>query len=371
MSASSRRLPELENWEILRTFLPPDWAEQARRLGAMRRARYISDPETVLRVLLLHLATGCSLAETAARASASGLAQISAVGVFKRLRAAEPWVRWLAQQMRGVADLPMAVAGRRVRAVDATSVSEPGSTGTDWKVHWAVNLADLQCDFFELTDIREGGETFRRVPVVAGDILMGDRVYAAPPGVAHVVRSQGDVVVRLNRQALPLFEHGRRMALLPLLRGLKGKTPREWEAQVRNPQGGWLRGRLMALRQSAEATHGAQRRLRRRAQQGQATLSAEALEFAEYFLLWTSLSSAFPLTSILDLYRLRWQIELVFKRMKSILGLGHLPKKDPLSAQAWLEGKLLTGLLIERMIRTAESVSPWGYALAAPSQSMA
>jgi hypothetical protein len=181
------------------------------------------------------------------------------------------------------------------------------------------------------------------------------------------VRSQGDVVVRLNRQALPLFEHGRRMELLPLLRGLKGKTPREWEAQVRNPQGGWISGRLMALRQSAEATHGAQRRLRRRAQQGQATLSAEALEFAEYFLLWTSLSPAFPLTSILDLYRLRWQIELVFKRMKSILGLGHLPKKDPLSAQAWLEGKLLTGLLIERMIRTAESVSPWGYALAAPS----
>ena len=74
---------------------------------------------------------------------------------------------------------------------------------------------------------------------------------------------------------------------------------------------------------------------------------------------------------VLDLYRLRWQIELVFKRMKSILGLGHLPKKDPLSAQAWLEGKLFTGLLIERMVHTAESFSPWGYALAAPPQSMA
>jgi len=101
MDASKPDVVELENWEILRTFLPPEWAAQARRLGAMRRARYISDPETVLRVLLLHLATGCSLAETAARASAAGLAQISAVGVFKRLRAAEPWVRWLAQQMRG------------------------------------------------------------------------------------------------------------------------------------------------------------------------------------------------------------------------------------------------------------------------------
>ncbi len=371
MSASKRTLLELENWEILRTFLPSEWAEQARRLGAIRRARYISEPETVLRILLLHLATGCSLAETAARASAAGLAQISAVGVFKRLRAAEPWVRWLAQQMRGAADLPMAVTGRRVRAIDATSVSEPGSTGTDWKVHWAVNLADLQCDFFELTDVHVSGETFRRVPVVAGDILMGDRVYAAPPGVAHVVRSQGDVIVRLNRQALPLFEHGRRMELLPFLRGLKGKTPQVRATEVRDPQGGWITGQLIALRQSAEATRRAQQHLRRRAQQGQGSASAEGLELAAYFMVWTTLSLAIPASAILNLYRLRWQIEMVFKRMKSILGLGHLPKKDPLSAQAWLEGKLFTGLLIERMVRAAESFSPWGYALAGTSESVA
>jgi len=372
MGQAQKHLTELENWEVLSTFLPPDWAEQARRLGAMRRARYISDPGTVLRVLLLHLATGCSLAETAARASASGLAPISAVGVFKRLRAAEPWLRWLAQQMRGAADLPLEAAGRRLRAVDATSVSEPGSTGSDWKVHWAVNLADLQCDFFELTDIREGGETFRRVPVVAGDILMGDRVYAAPPGVSHVVSAKGDVVVRLNRQALPLFDwHGRRVDLWRFLRGLKGKTPQEAEAQIRNPRGGWIAGRLIALRQSAEVTRWIQRRLRRRAQRSQEAVSAESLQFAEYFMLWTTLSHAFPTASVLEFYRLRWQIELVFKRMKSILGLGHLPKKDPLSAKAWLEGKLFTGLLVERMVRTAESFSPWGYALAAPAQSMA
>jgi len=372
MSHSRKDFTEIENWEILCSFLPPDWAAQARRLGAMRRARYISDPSTVLRILLLHLATGCSLAETAARASTAGLAQISAVGVFKRLRAAEPWVRWLAQQMRGVADLPLEVTARRVRAVDATSVSEPGSTGTDWKVHWAVNLADLQCDFFQLTAIAEGGETFRRVPVVPGDILMGDRVYATPPGVAHVVSGQGDVIVRLNRQALPLFDRsGRRLELLPFLRGLKGSTPREREAQVRPAQGGGIAGRLLALRQSAEATRWAQSQLRRRAQQGKGKVTVEALEFAAYFLLWTTLAPTFSAAVILELYRLRWQIELVFKRMKSILGLGHLPKKDPLSAKAWLEGKLFTGLLIERMVRTAESFFPWGYPLAAPSQPLA
>ena len=288
MDERADHFTEIENWEILCSFLPPDWAEQARLLGAMRRARYISDPGTVLRILLLHLATGCSLAETAARASASGLAQISAVGVFKRLRAAEPWLRWLAQQMRGAADVPMEMAGRRLRAVDATWVSEPGSTGSSWKVHWAVNLADLQCDFFELTDLERGGETFRRVPVTAGDILLGDRVYAAPPGISHVVRARGDVVVRLNRQALPLFTRsGQRIDLGPFLRGLKGKTPREREALVRDSGGSWIAGRLIALRQSTEATRRIRRRLRRRAQRNQEKLSAASLEFAEYSLLCT------------------------------------------------------------------------------------
>ena len=372
MKPSTLGATEFEDWEILSSFLPEDWAEQGRRLGALRRARYIKDPATVLRVLLLHLATGCSLAETAARASASGLAQISSVGVFKRLRAAEPWLRWLAQQMRGTADLPLGTAGRRLRAVDATSVSEPGSTGTDWKVHYAVNLADLQCDFFQLTDIREGGETFRRVPVLAGDIMMGDRVYATPPGVSHVVNAGGDVIVRLNRGALPLYAgKGKRLDLLPRLRLLPRKSAREYATQVENANGNWIRGRLIALRQSAEVTRWARKRMERRAQRSRLTVSAEALEFAEYFMVWTTLPKTVTMAQVLEYYRLRWQIELVFKRMKSILGLGHLPKKDPISSQAWLEGKLFVGLLIERMIQAAEAFFPWGYPLATTPQPLA
>jgi hypothetical protein len=368
---STERSAELDNWAILCTFLPEDWENQAWDLGAMQRARYIKDPAVVLRLLLMHVGAGCSLAETAARCKAAGLAQITSVGVFKRLRAAEPWFRWLAQQMRGATTLPMKLLGRRLRAVDATSVNEPGTTGTDWKLHYCVNLADLHCDFFQLTDIREGGETFRRVPVVAGDILMGDRVYAAPPGVSHVVSRGGDVIVRLNRGALPLYEpSGERIKLLPLLRQVAEK-PREYAAHVKGPRGEWIRGRLLALRQSAEATRWTQKRMQRRAQRDQQSVSSESLECAEYFTVWSTLPAAVPTAQILELYRLRWQIEISFKRMKSILGLGHLPKKDPLSAQAWLEGKLFVGLLIERMIHTAEAISPWGYTLATSTQSVA
>ncbi len=371
MTNLTERTAVLDSWGILCTFLPEDWADQAWELGVMQRARYIKDPAVVLRLLLMHVGAGCSLAETAARCRAAGLAQISSVGVFKRLRAAEPWFRWLALQMRGATTLPMQLLGRRLRAVDATSVHEPGTTGTDWKLHYCVNLGDLHCDFFQLTDIREGGETFRRVPVVPGDVLMGDRVYAAPPGVSHVVSRGGDVIVRLNRAALPLYEpSGERIELLPRLRQL-GEKPREYQAHVKDPRGGWIHGRLLALRQSVEATRWAQKRMQRRAQRSQETVSRESLECAEYFMVWSTLPAAVPTAQILEFYRLRWQIELVFKRMKSILGVGHLPKKDPLSAQAWLEGKLFVGLLIERMIHTAEAISPWGYTLAASPQPLA
>ena len=78
-------------------------------------------------------------------------------------------------------------------------------------------------------------------------------------------------------------------------------------------------------------------------------------------LVFLTNNTEWSASSIADLYRCRWQIELVFKRMKSILGLGHLPKKDPASARAWLHGKLLTSLLVERVIQAANVTSPWGY----------
>lgn len=94
MTPSQKGLEKIDDWNVLCEFLPPGWEEQARLSGALRRARGISSPGALLRVLLIHLGSGCSLAETATRAREAGLGQMSAVAVFKRLQAAEPWLRW-------------------------------------------------------------------------------------------------------------------------------------------------------------------------------------------------------------------------------------------------------------------------------------
>ncbi len=361
-----------ENWNILRTFLPVGWIEQARQCGALKRARGIPDAEILLRVLLIHVANGCSLSETAVRARSLGV-KLSAVAVFKRLQAAEEWLRWLAEQELGTRRLRLDTRGRPLRAVDGTMISEPGSTGTDWKIHYAINLADLRCDFFELTGVEKGGETLRRVPIQRGDILMGDRIYANPVGVAHVLDRNGDVLVRLNRQALPLFDMaGQRMNPLRLFRSIKAGQTQEWTTQVRHPKGGWMTGRLIAVRRSAQAIRKARKRLQRKASKRQEKVSSESWKAAQFFAIWTTLpSESFPANDLLNSYRLRWQIELAFKRMKSLMGLGHLPKKDPASARGWLHGKLFVSLLVERMIEAANAISPWGYEVETSPQPVA
>lgn len=364
-------LDDLGDWGLLCRFLPPGWVEEARKRGALTRARGVADAEALLRILMIHLCQGCSLAETATRAREAGLGDVSAVAVFKRLRAADEWLRWLAERLRAALPGPIPLLQRAVIAADATTVSEPGSTGTDWRVHYAVNLANLQCEFFELTDA-QGGETWRRYPIRAGDIVLGDRGYASARGVAYVVERQADVIVRMRFRGFPLEDaEGRKQDVLklPLSRLRVGKI-REWSLSTGVGKEPRIGGRLIVVKRSREVTRRARRHLRRKASRRQEKVSQEAWRAAQYFFVWTTLPPEISAETILLLYRLRWQIELVFKRFKSILGLGHLPKKDLRSARAWLHGKLFVGLLVERIIAAADSFSPWGYPLDLSPQSL-
>src|SRR5947209_2554450 len=243
------RIQELDDWQLVCQLLPPGWQEQACPLGALRRARGFANAAVLLRTLLVHLAGGCSLKETATNAQQAGWCDVSAVALFKRLRAAEQWLRWMANQLWQRHPTPALPHGYRVRAIDATTVGRPGTKGTDWRVHFSINLEDLQCDFLEVTDA-QGGETFRRIPVASGDLLLGDRVYGTPPGIAHVAQAGGHVLVRVNPKALPLFDSGgQAFGLRSQLAALLVGQAREWPTVVHHGEHRYP-GRLVAVKRS-------------------------------------------------------------------------------------------------------------------------
>ena len=121
--------------------------------------------------------------------------------------------------------------------------------------------------------------------------------------------------------------------------------------------------RLCALRKNRVAAERARRKVWRKAQRNGTEAQAWSVELAEYVLVLTSLPARFSASQVLHLYRCRWQVELAFKRLKSLLGAGHVPKSDDQSARAWMQAKLLTALLLERLLLEAKIFSPWGYAL--------
>lgn len=354
-----------EEWAVLRRWLPDDLEQMAKASGFVQRARGVQDPEVWLRLILLHAGGGLSLEQAVLRASELGLARVSAVALHKRLLKAGAWLQELTGAM--MAKRPVARTQEAWRedivVVDATSVHEPGSTGTDWRVHYRVRLSDLQCDGYELTD-KTGGEALGRHPFHRGQIVLADRGYCHRAGAAHVLDCGADLVLRLHPTGFPLEDtSGAPIDLLAWSKQTSRLRVTERPVWFRHGSRRY-RLRLCALRKSRTATVRAQKRQRAKASRMGRQLDPLSVALAEYVLVLTSLpAKEWPAPRVLKLYRCRWQVELVFKRLKSLLGLGHLPKTNDHSARAWMQAKILTALLIERAMYEARFFSPWGYAL--------
>jgi len=137
-----------------------------------------------------------------------------------------------------------------------------------------------------------------------------------------------------------------------------------WPAVTWEKGSSKIHGRICAIRKSEEAINRAHKKLRRMASKKGHKLQPETLEYAKYVILFTTFPEVdFSTQEVLEWYRIRWQVELVFKRFKSLAELGHLPKYDDDSSKAWLYGKLLVALLTEKLAEYASFFSPWGYIL--------
>jgi len=361
-------MSELEDWPVVLELLPCGWEQYGRSSGAVKRLRGFSSMEALLHTLLLHVGCGWSLRETAVQAKLAGIADVSDVTLLNRLRDAEVWLRHLCRQLwqEGGVSLQPALGGRAVRVLDATVVREPGPTGSQWRIHYSLRLPSLECDSFELTPTHGQGsaERFGHFVFQAGELVLADAGYCHPAGIAAVVKQQADVCVRLNPHALPLFdEQGEAFSVATAVAGLRrGGQAAEWPVEIRS-DGRRITGRVCAIRKSQAAIDRAHRRLREKLKSGK-SMSEQTWQLAQYVMVFTTLPrEVASVREVLECYRLRWQVELTFKRLKSIAQLGHLPKHQDRSSRAWLYGKLLVALLTQKLARLGSSISPWGYPL--------
>jgi hypothetical protein len=347
-------LPRTDSFDDLLKRLPRDLDldDLARQTKAIERGRKVISGITVLRLALARGPGGLSLSATAAWATMTGLPEMSDPGIKYRLDKSVGFLeavmnRQLAAQSAGAS---VRWPGRVLRASDGTCISKRGSTGTDWRVHAVYDLGRGGFAHLELTD-GHGGEAIDRGAPVAAEVRIGDRNHATAPSLSRFreeavdgadfivrVRWRGFNLQRPGGQDFDLIDH---LAALP-----DDRAPHEVTvvANARQP----LTLRLIIQRKTPQAAEATRARLRREASRKQTTIDPRSLVAAEFMILATSLpDQPYPAHEILAVYRLRWQIELAFKRLKSLLHIDRLPTWTAQASRSWLYSHLIMALLCD------------------------
>jgi len=354
-----------DEWGVIETLLPVGWRQAAREQKAFQRARYTTDPASLLRLLLFHAVNDGGLRETVAQARASGIAQMSQVALLKRLRTSGGWLAWLGAELcRSLREEPRWPQGLRPRAIDSTTVQGPASKGPQWRIHYSLNLMTLSCDWCEVPDAH-GAELLERTPMQKGDVLLADRNYLRPAGAQAAVAAGAHVLVRLRWTHSPMLDgRGRAFHALGHARKLKVGQVGAWPVRLLAPEGKPITGRVVATKLPAPVAAKAERRAAKTSAKKGKKPDPRSLRAAHFVMVFTTLpETLLAAGDVLELYRYRWQIELAFKRLKQLLKLGRLPHKDQRAAKAWILAKLVVALVLETLYRNARTFSPWGYRL--------
>lgn len=352
MTTSLEREPD---WKTLISFLPANYeqlAETHKQLNTQWSNAKFTSADILLRFIFLHVGADMPLRQTVATIAGAGGPSVQPVRLHHKMRRAKPYLAALVAGMTSDASerAPERWGGYEMMALDASTVSGPGAEGIDARIHAVIRLSDLAIAAVQVTDVR-GGETLRRFGWMREQLVIADRGYANAPGVAWVVDEGADVLVRVNRGALPLFDgEGTPIDVLAWCRELSGHRATERATHLLHRDGRAERridGRLIGFRLPEKNAEDARQRVLR---EHGAHATADQLEAAEYIILFTTAPSArLSAARCVEAYRLRWQIELQFKRWKSLCHFDRLPNYRDDTIQSWLTAKVLIGMLLDRI----------------------
>lgn len=331
----------------------------ARETKALVRKREIRKAVDLLRMVFAYSVCDWSLRMVGAWCLIVGIGNLSDVAVLKRLRQSRLWLGKLVAaalrtQQLGIFDQ----AGVRLRIMDGSSLSQPGSIGTDWRIHVSLDLSTNCIDGVELTDVKTG-ESFANIATNPEDIRVGDRGYVGLKGLSSVFRAAGKVIVRANWHNLSLEDDaGSKIRLIGLLSPTYACTYQEHLLWFRTDQERFA-VRLIIAKLPQQAADKARNSLRKKHRKKGTPLSENTLLAAGYVFILTNLpAEKCTAQDILKIYRFRWQIELAIKRLKSILLIDHIRSQCPELTQVYILAKLLAALMIDRWITTLQVSFP-------------
>lgn len=336
--------------------MPEGYKKACWKTKAMNRRKGIQDEDTLL-ILCLYYSYENSLVDTQNYALTSFNVNISDVGFMKRFRKCNEWIKWINQYMMQekitIYDVPEKLKTKNVIAIDASNITSKGAVKQDWRLHYAINLFSMTTEQFKITP-KSIGESLKNFELHENDLMLADRAYATITGIEYCCSVGADYIFRIRNKAFKLYDKdGNEVVLCELLKNIED-TCCDFHLYYMNSDKELKPIRFCAVQKTEEEKAIEQKRLKRKESKKQIKISEETKFSHNYFFVVTSLDETFSAEEILALYRLRWQVEMVFKRFKSILKLGSMPTKTADSSEVWLNCKMLIALLIEKLMLSVD-----------------
>lgn len=345
--------------------------------GAMQRRRGIACAMDLLRVSLYHLIHDCSLMDACAALRESKLGDLSAVSLMYRFEKCLPLFEWInAKLMKSndgmCFDKPAWLGERRVLAVDASDVRITGSKPEIHRLHCVLDIFQMRvlqykitqkkdessCASSESKSMTKHGETLCNFHPSSGDLFIGDRVYSTRNSMLHCLTNNADFLLRIRQSHSILYDtDGKRIDLPALLKKLKQGRYLDIQVYSTGANAQRIAHRICAMHQTPKGLRATERRDKQAEHKRNTELRPETKLFHKYIVMATSLDPTISASQILDLYRLRWQIELYFKHLKTQLKFDMLPKRRKAGVIAWLNGKIMIALLLTK-IKSRAKLSP-------------